>query len=103
MTREEIKAEIARIQAQGRKTNALQNEGGEGYDHTDSKRIDELVDMLVAMEHAEWTRDITITRRAAWNAELKRQGNAATEESLRKKLGYGLDDLRAAVSRHGLA
>jgi hypothetical protein len=102
MTREDIKAEIASIQDAGRRMNALQNEGADGYDHTDNVRLIELADMLVKMDRDEWTYDVTVARRAAWNAELKRQGSSATLVSMRDAMGFGLDDLKAAKRKHNI-
>jgi len=102
MTRSEIKEEINRIHAAGRKMNALQNEGAGGYDHTDNARITELCNMLVKMDRDEWTHDTTVARRAAWNAELKRQGKSATLVSMRKAMGFGYDDLQQAKRKHNI-
>jgi hypothetical protein len=99
-TRQEIQAEIAKVRAAGASMNRLQNEGGQGYNHTNEARLSELAAELQAVKEAEWTVEVTTARRAAWNAEV-RAGNS-NPVALAAKIGYNLDDLRAAVKRHGL-
>lgn len=58
---------------------------------------------------AEWTRDTTITRRAEWNALIK-SGKLSKNgkpwlpyvREQEKRQGWTMDDLKAAVTRHGL-
>jgi hypothetical protein len=90
------------VKTSGERMNRLQNEGGEGYDYMDSARLSALVDELT---EAEWTRDTTIARRAEWNAAVKALGRAPMPTDIapiQKRLGYRMDDLRAAVKRHQL-
>ncbi|MBU2177565.1 MAG: hypothetical protein KJ556_20935, partial [Gammaproteobacteria bacterium] len=50
-----------------------------------------------------WTRETTISRRAAWNAWVK--ANRPTTLMVRKQeqsQGYTVDDLRAAIKAHNL-
>ena len=99
-TQSQVASEIETVKTSGRKMNQLQNEGGQGYDHTDAARLSELAAELSAAKDAEWTLQATTVRCAAWNAEVK-AGNR-NPVAIAAKLGYNLDDLRAAVKRHGL-
>jgi len=99
-TRQEIQAEIAKVRADGKAMNRLQNEGGEGYDHTNEARLSELAAELQAVVDSEWTVEVTTARRAAWNAEVH-AGNR-NPVAIAAKVGFNFDDLRAAVKRHGL-
>jgi hypothetical protein len=83
----------------------------------DAARVAELRAELAAMDKAEaeafasvWTRETTEARRAAWNAEgrklLAAHGNripASEIYALRKRLGYGIDEIKRAKALHGIA
>ena len=101
-TRDEVTAEMAQVEAAGRRMNRFQNEGGEGYDHTDTARIDRLYDELQQSIRAEWTLDVTLVRRAAWNAAVKAATNP-TARAIERATGIDLDELNAAVKRHSIA
>jgi len=51
---------------------------------------------LEAKFAAEWTRDVTIARRAEWNVIAK------TGVNPQKQLGYGIIDLKRAIAAHAL-
>ena len=55
---------------------------------------------------AEWTREVTIERRAAWNAALSDSRYRATKgvlvSKMQSELGYSMDALKAAVARWAL-
>jgi hypothetical protein len=101
-TRDEITAEMAQVGAAGRRMNALQNEGGEGFDHTDMARINRLSDELEQSIRAEWTRETTVARRAQWNAAVKAMTNP-TARDIESATGISMTELKAAVKRHGIA
>lgn len=57
---------------------------------------------------AEWTPEVTIERRAAWNAALKDprynpSGRNVLVGKLEREIGFGFEDLKAAVKLHDLA
>lgn len=121
MTRtiEQIKADIAVADAaldaalmaskkQARIDRVL-NEGGEGYSHAEtiserafeawSKVITPLKSELFA---AEWTPEVTATRRAAWNAAMMASGKQITTKqvlAIQTKLGFTMADLKKAVGK----
>ena len=47
----------------------------------------------------EWTREVTIERRAAWNAAA---ANAKTTAEVIERVGFGPDNLRRAIALHNL-
>lgn len=97
------------------------NDGGYGYNparHSEAAMMAEhrramelrqhLADEKVAFE-AEWTREVTIERRAAWNAavqagEMTTGGKVdpAKVQQAMDRLGYGITEIRRAVSLHNL-
>ena len=97
-TREEIEMEIAEVIAAGRRMNNLQNEGAGGYDHTDAAKREALTAELNAAIDAEWTAEITATRRAIFNEAVTRLLNPVKAQ---KETGIDLYELRLAVERHG--
>ena len=103
-TIETIKAEIKAVTDKGRKLNALQNEGGDGYDHTDNARLTALTDELWDAEQAAWTPEVTAARREDWYAEMRKHARItpAILAATQRKLGYTLSDLRSAVKRNNL-
>lgn len=96
----EIAAEIKRLQADGRKVNAYQNEGCTGYDHTANlAALDaEYREAKAAEFAAEWTKDVTAARREAWNA-IARTGERNTYK-IEQAVGFSLVDLKKAVAAH---
>ena len=110
-TRDEIMAELEQVGAAGRRMNRLQNEGGEGYDHTDMtqlnccplrRELNRLSDELEQAIRAEWTIDATIERRARWNAAVQSMARP-TARAIERATGISLDELKAAVKRHSIA
>ncbi len=100
-TQSTIKAEINRVLASGRRINKLQNEGGEGYDHTDNAKLDALAKELTdSIMFYDWTKEVTVSRRMAWNSEAKKAG--ATIIKIQYSLGFKASDLVAAVKYHKL-
>lgn len=58
---------------------------------------------------AEWTREVTVSRRAAWNALVKSgklsKGGKVNMQAVRqaeRAQGWTMDDLKRAVALHGL-
>ncbi len=98
----EIKAEMDAITAAGRRVNNLQNEGGEGYDHSNQARIDELTDELIAAKRAEWTPEVTAARKAEWNAACLRIGTKPSDiPRVEREVGFKRSDLAEAIRRNG--
>jgi hypothetical protein len=98
-TRKEIIAEIKAVANHGRAITKLQNEGGEGYDHTDNAKIEELLTELDSAIVAEWDRETTIARRKMWNDARVMMG-MPTRQKLQETTGIDMDELKAAVKRH---
>jgi DNA repair exonuclease SbcCD ATPase subunit len=69
-------------------------------------RLDQAEAELLALQDAEWTRELTIQRRAAWNAALKdpkyHAGRVVFYSAIERDLGFSLDVLRRQVQRWGL-
>jgi len=54
---------------------------------------------------AEWTVEVTVARRAEWNEWVMSHNGSPTPHQVEDQCrvqGFGLDDLRRAVKRHGL-
>jgi hypothetical protein len=57
---------------------------------------------------AEWTRETTSARRAAWNAAVRnpsyrtRDGKSVLVGKIVSDLGFTVEELKAAIARHGL-
>lgn len=93
----------------------LHNEGGEGYsivEATQETLADQYLPRVTNLQNAifaaEWTAEVTATRRAAWNAEMqalaaaKQPANAKTIPPIVKRLGYGLADIQRAKALHNI-
>lgn len=90
------------------------NEGGEGYNPHEDKlmalvreRRDLIEADVAAAQAAIWTREITIARRAEWNAFIRSVATpkgvpAAQVDAREASQGWTRGDLKAAVVRHGL-
>ena len=121
MTRtiEQIRADIAVVDAaldaalktakRQARVDRVVNEGGEGYSHADTsaerafdawnKAVTPLKAELFA---AEWTPEVTATRRAAWNAAMMAAGKQITTRqvmSIQTKLGFTMADLKKALRK----
>ena len=101
-TRDEIVAEMSKVAEQGRELTRLQTEGGEGYDHTDCNRIADLQAELDAAIVAEWDKETTIARRAAWNDAALAMTSKPTQAKIEATTGVLLSELKSAISRHNL-
>ena len=89
------------ILERGRKMNNLQNEGADGYDHTDRTALMVALKAQRIKRDAEWTLETTVARRAEWN-DASRSISNATPKMIADKVGYKMADLVAAVTRHGV-
>lgn len=98
----EIKNELAKIKKSGRQTNRLQNEGGEGFDHADNNKIEALLRELSAAKSSafaeEWTKGVTASRRAEWNAVVNAAKKGSTPRSLGEKVDFDFLDLKKAIA-----
>ncbi len=99
----EIEKEIRAVADQGHKINELQNESGEGYDFTDEQKLKTLwaehAEALKAEFAADWTAEVTVARRSAWN-DLVKSGQIKTQldiNAAQKKLGFVMTDLKKAI------
>lgn len=105
-TTTQIVDEIKALQAKDRAYNSLVNEGGEGYEREDSRIAalqDEFLAAAKAEKAAQWTVEIFVARRAAWNAEVAKvaaaNGGAVPNsefKSMVARLGYSHTDLAYA-------
>lgn len=112
-----LKTEYDQLTAQAKQYNATNNEGADGYNPFDSKIAalgEEICNLeyadKVAKQDAEWTIDVTVGRRAAWNSEIKSLSAAdkllpkgILLNNLAQKLGFKLDTLNKYVAKHNLA
>ncbi len=118
----DLKAQLAATQAEwdAKRTNIqhlrgidrVQNEGGEGYSSYEAaaeRLADEYLPRITALQNAifaaEWTYDVTVARRAAWNAEVVKLGtkvNGHAIKSLVARLGYSQTDIVRAKALHGI-
>ena len=70
--------------------------------------MDTLKAQIAAATETEWSREVTIERRAAWNAAVQdpsnraRNGKTVLVGKIEADLGFGLDDLKAQVRRWAL-
>ena len=107
-TTTEIRNEMKKAADKGRDLNRLQNEGGEGYDHTDNAKLAKLTKELMAAEFAEnWSLEQTQEKRIAWNNEVRAaivngKVPVAALPKIIKKLGFRQDELKKAINHHNL-
>lgn len=106
-TFKQIQADIDAIRAKDRAYNRVVNEGGEGYnrDSVPAALYAERDAADAAAFAAEWTIDVFMARRAAWNAEVAKLGasiNARQFTGLQDRLGYKLADIRKAKTMLGV-
>jgi hypothetical protein len=66
-------------------------------------RLDQVEAELFALQDAEWTKEITAERRAAWNAALQnpkyRSGKQIFASAIERDLHFSLEVLRRQVQR----
>ena len=114
-----IIVELAAVQAQYASYQDGLNEGGDGYNpHTEALRqlqaeydtaceaeTQRRYHARLAAEDAEWTREVTQARRAAWNAWVRAQGHAIHPAQLAahcQEIGYDMLLLQRQIKRHQL-
>lgn len=121
MTTQELDTKIASLTAAARLHDATHNEGGEGYNPY-TVELEALKNQLsqelertaparkaaaLAAEEAEWTVELTTTRRAAWNAWVRANAKggklAPAQVAIQiQAQGWSLEPLKRAIARHGL-
>ena len=90
-----------------RKWDAVQGEGGYSYNPYEiekERRIDAELAAERKAREAEWTREVTIARRAEWNAkaragEFRTHADVAAQE---RRQRWSITDLKSAIVRHAL-
>jgi hypothetical protein len=117
-TLEQITTDLTALKATARRYDAGLNEGGEGFTpHADAiRRLEREYDAVAEAtaaarmaaiqqaEDAEWTHEVTMARRAAWNAWVQSQGTVTPAQLAAqiKRQGWRIEALKAAIVRHGL-
>lgn len=118
-TAEAILIDLNTVKAQWRGYNAGLNEGGEGYnphsaplrtlqaeyDAAHEAEVHAAYQARLDAEDAEWTKDVTIARRAEWNAWVKSQGKTIAPAHMAthcQDVGYDMLTLKRQITRHGL-
>lgn len=122
MSAAEIRAELARLESQMDAESArnkkllamdrIQNEGGGGYSHYDTvqgatleKYMPQQIALRRALFEAEWTPEVTTSRRAAWNAEMqklvqaKKPATTKVLAEIQTRLGFTLAELKKALGK----
>jgi hypothetical protein len=114
-----IQAERATLTQTARRYQAGANEGGDGYnphaaalralraeeDAVQAATAEARVAALQEAKTQEWTREVTIARRAAWNTWVKSHGKTITPAQVAAQIhaqGWTIDDLKTAITRHSL-
>ena len=92
-TSTEIRAEIEKIE----KLNALQNEGGEGYEVSICDLARELTEALFA---EKYTLENTIAFRSKWNALVK--AGERNPVTIGNKVGCDFVSLKKAIAIHNI-
>lgn len=103
------RAELATMEAARRRFTA-EAEGARDWSPMDDRIHEQtlaVADLARRIKEAAWTRDVTVSRRAEWNAWVKTNATkkglpAAAVVAQEKRQGWTVADLRAAVARHGL-
>lgn len=118
-TAHDVRTELQALEATARRYDTGMNEGGEGYNpHTAALRTlqaeyDRLMEAEAdaacaarrAKEDAEWTKEVTIQRRAAWNAWVRSQGTTVHSAAMAQhcqEVGYDMLLLKRQIVRHRL-
>ncbi len=103
------RAELATMEAARRRCSA-EAEGAGDWSPMDDRIHEQtlaVAGLSRRIEEAAWTRDVTVARRAEWNAWVRANATkkgvpAAAVVAQEKRQGWTAADLRAAVARHGL-
>lgn len=103
------RAELSAMEA-ARRQFCAESEGARDWSPMDDRIHEQtlaVADLARRIEEAAWTRDVTVARRAEWNAWVKANATAkgvpaAAAMARQKRQGWTVADLRAAVARHGL-
>lgn len=118
-TLEQITTDLNALKATARRYDAGLNDGGEGfnphhdairqlereYDQAAEAQYDARLAAIRQAEVAEWTREVTLARRAEWNAWVKAQGttiHTAQVAAQIQRQGWSVEALKASIKRHGL-
>jgi len=118
-TSTQVRSELQALEATARRYQDGMNEGGDGFNpHSAALRAlraeyDALMEAeahdaytaQLAVEDAEWTREVTIQRRADWNAWVKSQGKTIHPAAMTahcQAVGYDMLLLQRQIRRHGL-
>ncbi len=103
------RADLATMEAARRRFFA-ECEGSSEWSPMDDRieaQVHAVADLARRIEESAWTHDVTVARRAEWNAWVKANATkkglpAAAVIAQEKRQGWTVADLRAAVARHGL-
>jgi hypothetical protein len=118
-TADEVQRELDALRQTWRRYNESSNKGGEGFNpHSQAlQRLEAAYEALrqaeahvaykarLAAEDAEWTREVTIERRHAWNDWVRSQGQTIAPGQLAahcQAVGYDMLLLSRQIKRHGL-
>ncbi len=107
--REYLRSLPGRLEMAERRLNVVTSDS---YVYTDAERAEALAAIeaihaeMQTQEDAEWDRETTIARRAAWNAAVQdrkyRAGKTVLVGKIQQVLGFGPEVLRRQVARHRL-
>ena len=108
-TTTEILAAIKLAGAKDRAYNRVLNEGGEGYERDSTEALQaEYFEAEKAEFAAIWTNEVTVARRATWNAEMmalsakKIPMTGKLMTATIAKLGFSLLDLKRGMKLHNI-
>jgi hypothetical protein len=112
-TATDVRAALATLQAAARRYGDGMNEGAEGFNPHAAKirQLEDELDRLAETEYetgrqaelAAWTSEVTQQRRAAWNTWVQARHRTPAEiDTWLRAQGWGLEDLKTAITRHGL-
>lgn len=70
-------------------------------------KLDAIKAKSQAAQESEWTREVTMERREAWNTAIRSgkysaKGGGVLVGKLQSEIGFTFDELKAAIKRHGL-
>jgi hypothetical protein len=118
-TAAQVRDELHALRQTANRYQGVLNEGGDGFNpHSERLRaleaeydarleaeVTAAYQARLAAEDAEWTREVTIARRAAWNAWVRAQGRTIHPAQMAahcQELGYDALLLKRQIVRHGL-